>query len=280
VAETELSLSVVGVPVSIGCADSHARALLELTCEGFGVSAQEPSALGYRIERSDSSGAFVVARDDGARLVAQDEADMLWTLDGDLVVEIQKRRPELYFLHAGVLELGQRAFVLAAPSGHGKSTTTWALLHHGFRFLSDELAPLDLQSLTVHPFPRALCVKRDPPAPYPLPAGCLRTSRQAYVPTRYLPAPVWTTPLPVAATFFLRLDLEASRSMALPVSRAEACARLYANSLNSLAHSADGLDAALRIAEGQPCFELVSADLTETALLIRRTAESLVGSTS
>ena len=30
---------------------------------------------------------------------------------------------------------------------------TWALSHHGFRYLSDELAPIDPGTLRVHPFP-------------------------------------------------------------------------------------------------------------------------------
>ena len=49
--------------------------------------------------------------------------------------------------------------LLAGASGNGKSTTAWALLHRGFQYLSDELAPLDLSAMTVHAFPHALCLK-------------------------------------------------------------------------------------------------------------------------
>lgn len=42
-------------------------------------------------------------------------------------------------IHAAVIERGGRAVVLPAPPGSGKSTLTAALIHHGWRLLSDEL---------------------------------------------------------------------------------------------------------------------------------------------
>ena len=50
-------------------------------------------------------------------------------------------------------------------TGAGKSTTAWGLLHHGFSYLSDELAPIDLETLEVLPYRHALCLKRRPPSP-------------------------------------------------------------------------------------------------------------------
>ena len=209
-------------------------------------------------------------------MTAKDEAELLWALDDDVVIEIQKRRPDLYFVHAAVLELGGRAFMLVAESGGGKSTTAWALLHHGFGYLSDELGPVDLDSLSVQPYLRALCLKDEPPAPYTSPS---QRAPNVQVDTRldtHLPGPIRREPLGLAATFFLRYEPGAPGPSVRPVTSAEGSARLYANTLNALAHQAAGLDGAIRIASRRSCFELVSAELAATAALVRRTGEQLL----
>lgn len=45
-------------------------------------------------------------------------------------------------LHAGVLALGERGVIMAAPPGSGKSTLTAAMMLRGFRLLSDEFGVL------------------------------------------------------------------------------------------------------------------------------------------
>jgi hypothetical protein len=66
-----------------------------------------------------------------------------------------------YFLdiHAGVVGDGTRCLLLPAAPGSGKSTLTAALVHAGWRFLSDEVALLDADGFRVRPMPMAFCVK-------------------------------------------------------------------------------------------------------------------------
>jgi hypothetical protein len=155
-----------------------------------------------------------------------------------------------------------------ADSGGGKSTTTWGLLHHGFRFVSDEFAPVDLGDGRVEPFPRALCLKRPPPAGYPLPAGCVRTSRTWHVPVDLLPDPPATERLPVGAVFFVRYEPARAKPVLRPLRPAEAGARLYTQALNPLWHPADGLDAALAVVTSAPCFALEAAGLADTCEMV------------
>lgn len=73
-------------------------------------------------------------------------------------------------LHAGaVVEAGGSALILAAPSGHGKSSFTLELACRGLRFLSDDYAPLDLDSSLVWPYPRAAGIVPRPESPLPGP---------------------------------------------------------------------------------------------------------------
>ena len=71
-------------------------------------------------------------------------------------------------LHAAALADGRgRATLLAAPSGHGKTSLTLELLGRGMRFLGDDYAPLDPEARTVHPYPRAVGLVPDPAKPIP-----------------------------------------------------------------------------------------------------------------
>jgi hypothetical protein len=203
-----------------------------------------------------------------------DPDELLFLLEKDLVVELQKRRPDLYFLHAAALECNGKAYLLAADAGSGKSTTTWALLHHGLRYLSDELSPVDLRSMRVFPYPHALCLKQPPPH-YPLPPDTIDLGRTLHVPVRSLPSEVISEPLPLGAVFLVsyRPDLTAPELHALGA--AEASARLYLTALNALSHPNRGLDAVVHIAEQVPCFAMHSADLPSTCTLIRSALEHM-----
>ncbi len=62
-------------------------------------------------------------------------------------------------LHAAVVERGGRALVLPAPPGSGKSTLCAALVHRGWRLLSDELTLVSLADGRVHPVARPVSLK-------------------------------------------------------------------------------------------------------------------------
>jgi HprK-related kinase A len=62
-------------------------------------------------------------------------------------------------LHAATIERGGRAAILPAPPGSGKSTLCAALVHRGWRLLSDELALLSLADGTLHALARPVSLK-------------------------------------------------------------------------------------------------------------------------
>lgn len=65
-------------------------------------------------------------------------------------------RPGRLLLHAGAVEREGRVVVVAGDSGRGKSTLTAALVHRGFRYLTDEVAAVEPGSLGVEPFAKAI----------------------------------------------------------------------------------------------------------------------------
>jgi hypothetical protein len=229
----------------------------------------EAPELEYSIHASAKGSRFRITRKGCSPLVASDDAELLYVMEKDLTIELQKRRRDLYFLHAAALAVSQNAFLLVARSGGGKSTTTWGLLHYGFSYLSDELSPVNLTTMEVHSYPHAICLKREPPCAYPVPADTVRTSRTLHIPTHELR--VRCDPTMLRCIFFLDFCAEAKWPLLRKLSSGEAAARLFAQALNPLAHIEDGLAGAASLAESVPCFYLYSADLRLTCELIAKT---------
>lgn len=144
------------------------------------VDCDDP-ALAGRIEQcltdlpaSHSADATIVVRADGAgRRVAVEWPDGtvedLGTACGDAqalrlvawVVSRQARRSvrDRVVLHAAVLAGVSGAVVLCGGTRTGKSTLTVAAVARGLHYLSDDMATLDVEALTVEPFARPIMLR-------------------------------------------------------------------------------------------------------------------------
>jgi hypothetical protein len=269
-----VSLRVLGCQVNVQCRDAASPALL-VAQYGHLQSSPGLGALHYTVDRQEGSGRFMIIRASQPPLIASDPGEFLFLFEKDMTVEIQKLRRDLYFVHAAVLQFGHKAFMLVGESGSGKSTTTWALLHHGCGYWSDELGPVDLQTLEVYPYPRALCLKGVPPAAYPQPKSTICTPRTLHIPTAALPSEVGRAPASLGAIFFVHYQSGAFTPIVQPMSKATAVARLLANALNPLAHAVDGLDGAITLGTSVASFDLTAADLTATSALVQATLQGL-----
>lgn len=271
---SSIELSVFDCNIRVDCMDSRAESLLNANYGSFRGQSKRPQ-LRYFVNREQTSQALVITRDGLEPVLAADDGEFLFLFEKDMTIELQKLRADLYFFHGAALEFAGRSLLLVAASKVGKSTTTWGLLHDGFRYLSDELAPIRLQSMEVQPFPHAICLKKNPPKPYLLPDQTLYTSRSMHVPTEFLPGKVAESLTPLIAVFFLQRGLQSSRPGIERISKAEAAARLFANSLNPLAQSGGGLDGVIEIAKKNVCFRLTIGDLSATCALVKNTLQGL-----
>lgn len=264
-----LFIRVLGCGITLKCQGSDVLDLLRQNYGHMECGDSQAAQIEYSIRASTKESTFRITRKGSNPLVASDDAELLYVIEKDLTVELQKQRRDLYFLHAAALAYSQNAFLLVAPSGGGKSTTTWGLLHYGFSYLSDELSPVNLTTMEIHSYPRAICLKRKPPSAYPIPANTVRTSRTLHIPTREIK--VRSQPTMLRCIFFLDFCAEAKWPAVRNLSSGEAAARLFAQALNPLAHIEDGLAGAAALAENVPCFYLYSADLRLTCELIAKT---------
>ena len=143
----------------------------------------------------------------------------------------------LFYIHAGVVATDEGCIVLPATAGSGKSSLTAALVHHGFRYFSDEVALIEPATFRVPPMPLATCVKStgwDVMAPYfpeilLLPVH-LRGDAKI---VRYVPPPpgrVGRRPLPISHIIFPKYDENAATTL-VGVERAAALGRLMGECL-------------------------------------------------
>ena len=265
-----LDFSICDCNIRVECTDPHAESLL-LGNYGRLRRAITVPQITYQISREQGSKKLLISRNGEPADAADDDGEFLYMVEKDITIEVQKLRSHLYFLHAAVLELNGYGLALVAPSGSGKSTTAWGLLHHGFRYVTDELAPVDLRTMLVYPFPHALCLKTSPPANYPLPDSTIYTAYTAHVPAESLPANTTMDLVPLNVLMFVGFTPEISAPVINRIQKAEGAMRLFTNALNPLAHPADGLEGAIEIASAVRCFELISADLQQTCELVKST---------
>ena len=269
-----LSFAVLGLHILVECPDPELRRLLVGNFGAMASSEEESQPdMEFSVKSGDPSSSLSLVHRGQTAQAAVDSSDLLFLLEKQITVELQRRRADLFFLHAAAIVLRGRVCLLAAESGGGKSTTTWAMLHHGFDYLTDELSPVDIQSMHVFPYPHAICLKRLPPDSYPLPPSAMHLSRTIHVPACSLPGAAVSEPRPLGAVFLLKYEPDLPAPAMHAIGPAEAGARLYANALNALAHADHGLDAVARIAERVPCFSVSSAGLPATCRLIRAAFE-------
>lgn len=90
---------------------------------------------------------------------APDLAAAIRSLNHELLHGLMLRRRDLFYIHAGVVAVGDDAVILPGLSRSGKSTLVLALVQQGARLLSDELLAYEPRSRTLLPFPRAIKIR-------------------------------------------------------------------------------------------------------------------------
>ena len=269
-----LSLLCVDRGIEINCDHESTLSILRANFGAMAGSAPHHH-LRYEIQSGEHDGIRLSRRASDFQVEAKDIGELIFFLEGDLVVQLQLLRPDYLFIHAAVLAFDGAAHLLVGRSGAGKSTTCWGLLHHGFGYMSDELAPISLQTKTILPYTHALCMKSEPPPSYPLPNGSQTTSRGYHVPASEMPLVCRERHLPLRSVFLMEYAPTLDHPMLRPIGAAEAATRLYPNVLNALAHEDDGLKAVSDLAKTARCFQLETASLAATCDTIVDTVKNL-----
>jgi hypothetical protein len=157
------------------------------------------------------AGAFrVQTADDGGWVIHDESCDLQerWSdmhaavraLQHALIKRFMQTRPDLVWIHAGVVRLCGQAVLMVGPPGQGKSTLVAELLDWGCDYLSDEVAAIDPAACTVLPF--ALAPYKRVAMATRVPPERLHEIPKIAVPIA--PAAICSSPVPIRSIYFLR----------------------------------------------------------------------------
>lgn len=164
---------------------------------------------------------------------------------------IQAHRDLLWF-HAGAAEFAGHTIMLPGPSGGGKSTIVTGLCSRGWKFLSDDVTPLDLRTGRLIPFPRLPRVRRS--SITEMPRRQLRRVRKTMVDIE--PHNICRTPAAVHMLVFPRYASSSSAADLTPCPPARATLMLLENCLNFINHSEAAMDFICGLTQRSPAFHL------------------------
>ena len=207
----------------------------------------------------------------GLHRLAPTVKSLLWKLAID-------RYEFLFYIHSGVVGTGGRCVLLPAAAGSGKSSLTAALVHRGYRYLSDEVALIEPRTFRVPAVPLALCVKGTGWQLMSRYFPNLRTlmghqradlKRVRYVPPD--PATIQTEGALVSHVVFPRYDAEAATEIR-PIARSEALRRLMSECWACGHLDSTNVTELVRWIGRIDCYELTFASLETAADLVQRVA--------
>jgi len=181
-------------------------------------------------------------------------------------------------VHASSLEIEGQGVILPGESGSGKSTLTAGLLTRGWRYLCDEFALIHSDTLALHPYPRAICVKR-PSHSVIESLGIQLHGKKPYLkgskgyvrfinPLEIRPDAIGAE-CPIRYVIFPKYAPGATPTL-VPISRAEAAFALHRVCFNLFGCDRLGLDVLATMIRGASCYRLTSGDLGRTCDLLQR----------
>lgn len=227
---------------------------------------------------------FRVAAPGGRRLVVWTEAngyrvtlDGTWFFDADTVEgciqwviyrlnELVVETPiDRLIVHASVASRDGVALLFPGASGSGKSTLVAGLVRAGYRYLSDELAPIPLGGTLVEPYPRSLTLEQGSWAFFPeldQRRSAVVGRSQWFVRASQLGSGcVEGAPRPIAALVFPRAQPGAATVLS-PLPRADALVELAGSTINLTSHGGPGFQTLAAVVQGASvCARLTAGDL-------------------
>ncbi|MGH3851833.1 MAG: hypothetical protein ACRDRT_19475, partial [Pseudonocardiaceae bacterium] len=204
-------------------------------------AAQVESVFGTMVAQSpagDWAGNLaIVSYPDGLGLIEDGEAatDRFAKIDavvGELfhlaVRQLIAARPDLLWIHGGVMVCGDRAVLLSAVSGQGKSTLVAHLAARGWTYFSDEIAAIDAATRTVLSFPVTPYMR----AAVPTQLSDAEARELDKVPVQIIHCASSATSAPLAGIYFLSYQQRGGDVDMTSCSAGAAVVEMLRNSLN------------------------------------------------
>ena len=176
-------------------------------------------------------------------------------------------------IHAAAAEHEGRALLFPGPPGSGKSTLVAGLVRAGLRYLTDEAAALDPDSLTVRPYPKPISIKAGSQPwlqdlePEPWPDASPFASGDWWVSAPAIRPGSVAGAAPPSLVVAPRYQAGATTCL-VPIRAAEAVMVLAENSFNLVGRGEGGLEVLARVVDRSRCYRLVVGELGAACRLV------------
>ena len=184
---------------------------------------------------------------------------------------ISTQAHQYLIFHAATVERDGKAVIMPAPSGSGKSTLCAALIHRGWRLMSDELALISMGDHTVVPLVRPVSLKNSsisiiqsyvPEAV--MSSITLDTVKGSVAHMKVPDAHVMNMSTPSTPTWIIFPKYAAGTAPQLErVSKAQTLVELARNSFNYALHGKTGFNVLARMLEKCDCYSFEYSHLDD-----------------
>lgn len=210
----------------------------------------------------------------GRRTFSAPDADLLvrlflWHVNQEAI----RKTSSHLLVHASVAQHKGGAILLPAPMNSGKSTLVAGLVQLGLRYLTDETAAIDTDSLRIRPYPKAISLD---PGSWPLLPG-LRPRHgpelESFSGSQWSvdPRAIRTDAVGRSCIPDLVITpryIEGATTRLEPMTRGEAVVVLAEQAFNLDVHGRTGFEALGAIARRSDCYRLVMSDLDSALRLL------------
>ncbi|MBR8833360.1 MAG: hypothetical protein DSM106950_04775 [Stigonema ocellatum SAG 48.90 = DSM 106950] len=211
----------------------------------------QPSLVVRQVIITQSAGNYIIQ---SGEIVHESTTEKMWLLQAvkyEVVMGLVQARPDLLWFHAGAVANDTQAVVFAAPGGGGKSTLVTQLYQQGWRYLSDDVLPLELTTGSILPFPQTPRVRQNTGELVPSD----RLSELPKIDVTLDLAVICRLPLPIGAMVFPKFDRH-TKAEILPCSPGTAALELLRNCINFTDHKQAAVQQICEIVKHMPAFEL------------------------
>lgn len=153
--------AIHGIDLHVEADIPAAAEAVAMSYGAFAIGPEHPALVDDATISARRTGSRIRLADHRGRItfVTDETAAVLGLLDRVVMAVLERLHARgILGTHAGVVEIDGRAVLLAGRSGRGKSTLTLGLVRRGAGWLTDELALVSADDVTVLPYPRALHV--------------------------------------------------------------------------------------------------------------------------
>jgi hypothetical protein len=211
----------------------------------------QPSVIVRKVTISQSEGNYIIQSGEKMHETIREKMCLLQAVKYEVIMALINSRLDLLWFHAGAVANDTEAVVFAAPGGGGKSTLIAHLCQQGWRYLSDDVVPLELSTRNILPFPQTPRVRQN--------TGKLVPSDRLWeVPKRDVTLGlglICRSPLPIRALVFPSFDQQTSAQLS-PCTPGFAALELLHNCINFTDHKQIALQQICEIVKHLPAFKL------------------------